>query len=256
MILTLFLLSVPQQVPNPVRLPSMALILRVQTRDTKPFTEVKDFLPESTLEQRTLGFLQTRGFNASILPVTTRNLGNIEVIAKRNNFQYAFVVDVQQSNTRRSWVGNNFKTETQAILRIIDLKHKQVIYDKTLYFGTSQGWFRTSTEQATALLSKGIHEEISKLDLEGLMELKYVGRVFAANDTSAIVSAPLRIGTRVSFYRKGFKVLDPETGEPHEAPEVQLGEGVVKACGNDTSEVELTDVTCRLRENDIVRGKT
>lgn len=238
----------------------MALVLKVQTRDTKPYTDVKDSIPETSLEQRTLGFLQARGFNASILPVSTRNLGNIDALARRNAFQYVFVVDVQQNNVRRSWVGSDYQTETQAILRIVDLKHKQVIYDKTLRFGTSQGWFRTSTEQATEQISKTIQAEITNLDLEGLLELKYVGKVLAGGDSQVVVGAALKVGTRVSFYRRGLKVLDPESGEMLDAPEITLGEGRVVACrvvacGDATSTVELLDVAGKIRENDTVRGR-
>jgi hypothetical protein len=255
MFTTLFLLSSPVKAPNPVRLPSMALVLRVQTRDTKAYTDVKDHIPEESLEERTLGFLQARGFNASILPVTTRSLGNIDTLARRNAFQYVFVVDVQQDNVRKSWVGSDYQTETQAIMRIIDLKHKQVIYDKTLRFGTSAGWFRTSTEQATEQLSKTIQAEITSLDLEGLLEMKYIGKVLSAGKESVVVGVPLKPGTRVSFYRKGLKVLDPETGEMKDAPEITLGEGKVTACGDDTCTVQLLEVVGRIRENDIVRGR-
>jgi hypothetical protein len=233
----------------------MALVLRVQTRDTKAYTDVKDHIPEGVLEGRALTYLQLRGFNVSVLPVTTRSLGNIDTLARRGNFQYVFVVDIQQSNVRKSWVGNDYQTETQAIMRIIDLKHKQVIYDKTLKFGTSQGWFRTSTEQATEQLSKMIEAEMTSLDLEGLLELKYIGKVFQGGDSTVVVGAPLKVGTRVIFYRRGLKVLDPETGEVHDAPELTLGEGRVTACSTDTSTIELLDVAGRIRENDIVRGR-
>jgi hypothetical protein len=187
--------------------------------------------------------------------VTSKSLGNIDVLARRNAFQYVFVVDVQQQNTRRSWVGSDYETETQAIMRIVDLKHKQVIFSKTLRYGTSQGWFRTSTEQATEQLSRGIQAEISNLDLEGLLEMKYLGKVLTSGEDSVVIGVPLKEGTRVSLFRKGFQVLDPETGEHREAPEVSLGEGRVVACNDDTSVVELSDVSGKIREGDIVRGR-
>jgi hypothetical protein len=243
-----------QPKPNPIRLPSMALVLHVQTRDDKPYTNVDDFIPGDELEQHTLATLQSRGYNAAILELDAKELALAEIKARQSGFQFAFFVDIQQSNTRRSWVGHDYQTETQAILRILDLKHKQVVFDKTLRFGTSEGWFRNSVEQATAKLASGIDAAVDSVDLENLFGLKYLGQVFVAGEGVALVRGTYTAGTRVGFYRAGAKVMDPTTGEIHQGPETWLGEGVVRACGDTTSEVYVSEVVGRIREGDIVRG--